>query len=211
MGGKHIHVHYGNEHENLHVVAATPSDWRAPLNERSLIRRELRRLGLVDEDQTPARNAVVVLRDGSPTCTSYDVAESFSKAHKDVLRAIDRIREECGPEFDRRNFAPIDYKDAKGRTYRAFSMTRGGFTLVVMSFTGRAATEWKVKYIDAFNALEAEIARLSNGGEIAQLRAEMDALVSLMGEVETKAIPPPQRVRKAPFVRPSVLRRMRRR
>nr|WP_281803491.1 Rha family transcriptional regulator [Methylocystis echinoides] len=36
-------------------------------------------------------------------------------------------------------------------------MTRDGFTLLAMGFTGEAALRWKLKYIDAFNRMEAEL------------------------------------------------------
>lgn len=209
---RHLHVHYGAEYEHLHVVAKTPSDWRAHLNERAQIRRDLVRLGYVADEAAPAASPLVTLHGGQASCASYHIAEHFSKAHKDVLRAIDRIREECGPEFDRRNFTPIDYVDGKGRQYRAYSLTRDGFTLVVMGFTGRAATEWKVRYIDAFNALEREVRALSSSGEVAQIRADVEAAVSLIGDLESRLIsPPPPRVKKSPFIRPSVLRKMLRR
>ena len=207
-GGKHLHIHFGEDHQHLHVIAKTPSDWRAPLNERALIRRSLAQLGYRHFEQPPAQ-ALVSLTDGEPTCASYHVADHFSKAHKDVLRAIDRVREECGQEFDRRNFTPIDYVDGKGRTYRAYCMTKDGFTLVVMGFTGSSATEWKVRYIEEFNRLSGQVKSLTPTAEISLLRSELDTVVGLLGDLEGR-IAPPQRVRKTPFVRPSVLRRMRR-
>lgn len=36
-------------------------------------------------------------------------------------------------------------------------MNRDGFSLLVMGFTGEKALEWKVKYINAFNAMEQEL------------------------------------------------------
>lgn len=211
--GRHLHVMYGEDYQHLCVVPKTPSDHRAHLNARSQIRRDLERLGYVDKGDAPlALRPLVDLRDGQATCASYHIAEHFSKAHKDVLRAIDKVREECGHEFDRRNFTPIEYVDQKGRSCRAYSLTRDGFTLVVMGFTGSAATAWKVRYIDAFNGMERELSALSaSSGEIAALRGELDAVVGLLGGLENRVVAlPSQRVKKAPFIRPSVLRRMRR-
>ena len=37
-------------------------------------------------------------------------------------------------------------------------MNRDGFSLLVMGFTGSKALEWKVRYIQAFNAMEAKLA-----------------------------------------------------
>ena len=38
-----------------------------------------------------------------------------------------------------------------------YLMNRDGFTLLAMGFTGKEAMEWKLKYIAAFNAMEAEL------------------------------------------------------
>jgi len=188
-GGRHVHIRRGKNFGRLHIVAATPSDWRAPLNERSQIRRELASAGFIGdrEDPMPEHPVPVQLVAGEPVCFSYDLAETFGKAHKDMLRSIDRVREECGPEFDQRNFAPIEYHDAKSRKHRAYRMSRNGFSLVVMGFTGAAATAWKVKYIAAFDALAEQLQRLSAPmQDLSAIRSEFDALVALVGDVEAK-------------------------
>ena len=38
-----------------------------------------------------------------------------------------------------------------------YLMNRDGFTLLAMGFTGKQALEWKLKYIKAFNEMEAEL------------------------------------------------------
>ena len=38
--------------------------------------------------------------------------------------------------------------------YPEYLMNRDGFSLLAMGFTGKKALEWKVKYIQAFNAME---------------------------------------------------------
>jgi Rha family phage regulatory protein len=185
---KHVHVRYGQDYEHLHICASTPSDYRAPLNERGQIRKELREHGLIHAEEDGPREIVpVFLTGGAPSVFSNDLAQTFGKPHKDVLRAIDRVREECGAEFDRRNFAPIKQTDSKGREQRAFRMTRDGYSLVAMGFTGSQAMRWKVKFLEAFNAMEAELASLSAPrSDIGHIREEMDALVSMMGDVEAR-------------------------
>lgn len=194
-GGKHLRVVYGEKFDYVQIIAATPSDWRAPLNERAAIRRSLAQLGLTKPSAHMPNDVKLSLSSGKATCASYDIADSFSKAHKDVLRAIDNIRESCGDEFDQRNFAPIDYVDAKGRKYRAYRMTRDGFTLVAMGFTGSAAMEWKLKYIQAFNAMESEIAALAGGQCSYVSQADFDALVELMSALPVPALDAPKRGR----------------
>lgn len=94
--------------------------------------------------------------------TSLKVAAAFGKDHKSVLRAIDNIKNECDNGFTRRNFALSVYQDSTGRTLPMMTMTRAGFTLIAMGFTGKAATAWKIKYIDAFDKMEAALLQRYN-------------------------------------------------
>jgi phage regulator Rha-like protein len=43
------------------------------------------------------------------------------------------------------------------RTQKEYLLTRDGFSLVVMGFTGQKALQWKLKYIEAFNKMEAQL------------------------------------------------------
>jgi Rha family phage regulatory protein len=98
---------------------------------------------------------------GQPMTTSRKVAARFKKAHKTVLRSIKKI-EAVQPEFSRLNFVPRDYVDARGKLQPEYAMTRDGFALLAMGFTGDAAMTWKVIYINAFNKMAEEIARASH-------------------------------------------------
>ena len=66
--------------------------------------------------------------------TSREVAERFGKEHKHVLEAIRNL--ECSEEFNRSNFRPAEYADAKGEKRPEYHMTRDGFSLLCMGFTG---------------------------------------------------------------------------
>ncbi len=92
-----------------------------------------------------------------PTCTSLDVADSFEKRHKDVLRAINTLP--LSEDFRRRNYAPATYLDRQGKPRPMFVMTQDGFSMAVMGFSGEKATAFKEAYITAFrttwNELEA--------------------------------------------------------
>ena len=94
---------------------------------------------------------------GALTVSSIMVAEHFRKDHKDVLRKIRQIISEL-PEnlsdLGRRNFAPSSYINDQNKEQPAINMTRDGFVLLVMGFTGKKAMIWKIKYIEAFNAME---------------------------------------------------------
>lgn len=85
--------------------------------------------------------------------TSLDVAETFKKRHADVLRDIENL--ECSNEFRERNFALSKYfVENNKRSYPLYYMTRDGFTLLVMGYTGEKSMKFKEAYIKQFNAME---------------------------------------------------------
>ena len=101
------------------------------------------------------KTPIVQLINNKPMTSSLDVAATFEKQHKDVLRAIERL--EIPDDFNQRNFAPVEYHDAKGEKRPAYNMTRDGFVILVMGFTGKKALAFKIAYINAFNAMEAQL------------------------------------------------------
>lgn len=84
--------------------------------------------------------------------TSLDIAETFEKRHADVLRDIEHLH--CSEEFTKRNFALTSYKDASGKSNKEYWITRDGFTILVMGYTGEKAMKFKEDYIKQFNAME---------------------------------------------------------
>ena len=88
-------------------------------------------------------------------CTSLDVAETFGKGHFHVLRDIRELG--CSDEFRQSNFGLAQYVDAQGKPRDMAIMTRDGFTLLVMGYTGELAMKFKEAYIRQFNAMEAQL------------------------------------------------------
>ncbi len=85
--------------------------------------------------------------------SSLDIAETFEKRHADVLRDIEKLG--CSKEFRERNFAFSEYKvEGNNKTYPEYLITRDGFTLLVMGYTGEKAMKFKEAYIRQFNAME---------------------------------------------------------
>ena len=99
--------------------------------------------------------AAVAVVNGRATTTSLKIAEVFGKRHADVIRAIKSI--ETPDNFNERNFALVEYTDAKGEKRPAYQITRDGFTLLAMGFTGEKAMQFKIAYIEAFNAMEEQL------------------------------------------------------
>ena len=125
---------------------------------------------------------MITERDGIPVTTSRAVAEQFGKNHKEVLRAIENTINQLketdeGKAFNERNFAPISLRDAMNREKPAYLLTRDGFTLLAMGFTGAKAVQFKVAYINAFNRME----RLIRGGGVS---APAPALKSIEHRLE---------------------------
>ncbi len=88
--------------------------------------------------------------------SSRESAEKFAKNHDKVCRDIRNLLK-FQPTKLAIEFIESEYISDRGRTYTEFLMTRNGFSLLCMGFTGEKALEWKLKYIDAFNKMEEEL------------------------------------------------------
>mgnify|MGYP003304056330 CR=1 FL=1 len=93
--------------------------------------------------------------DGRAVTTSRKVAEIFEKDHGKVLRSIREL--ETPESFNEANFGLVEYVDQKGEKRPEYLITRDGFTLLAMGFTGKKAMQFKIAYIEAFNAMEEAI------------------------------------------------------
>ena len=102
----------------------------------------------------------ITIVDGVPTTVSTDLARHFGKRHDDILRAIRNLLPQLDTDHAR-NFAEmvIEVEIGSGATRKdpAYRLTRDGFTLLAMGFTGKKALVFKLAYIDAFNRMEAAL------------------------------------------------------
>ena len=113
-------------------------------------------------------NLVKITENNKIVTTSEKIAEVFNKQHKNVIRAINKLVGDLSDVQDanRLIFEPIAYVDVRGRQQKQYMITRDGFTLLAMGFTGKKALEWKIKYIQAFNAMEAKLKNVYACGEV---------------------------------------------
>ena len=95
-------------------------------------------------------------REGAVFANSRDVAAHFRKEVKHVHEAIRNLTAKSR-EFGARNFRPNEINDLTGTSVSHYDMTRDGFVLLVMGFTGAKALAFKLKYIEAFNEMEATL------------------------------------------------------
>ena len=97
----------------------------------------------------------LTVKDGQIMTTSLDLANFFDKKHKHILEAV--INLGCPPDFIGPNFRPNTYKDPINRSLPMLDITRKGFVLLAMGFTGERAMEFKIAYLEAFDQMEAEL------------------------------------------------------
>ena len=125
------------------------------------------------------RKPVVFEKDGEAFASSRDVADVFEKNHRDVLRSIDDLIS-AAPEA-MRHFAQGYYQleSTGSQQHRCFEMNRDGFTLLAMGFTGSKALQWKLRYIEAFNAMEKQLQEVKPVvSQFDMMRAVIDNLES---------------------------------
>lgn len=136
----------------------------------------------------PERNPIVFTKDGEVFANSRDVAAFFNKRHDHVLRDIDNLLVNSGsPELGNLFIEAHEYHDTANKTVRHYEVTRDGFTLLAMGFTGSKALKFKLRYIEAFNAMEAELRRIAHSGPTIDLN-DPGALRGLLLTYSEKAL-----------------------
>ena len=127
--------------------------------------------------------------DGVPVVSSQVVADHFGKRHDNVVRSIDdllrSIRESNSSKvrtlgdsskLGREYFQECELINSRNRAYRGYMMTRDGFSLLAMGFTGQKALEWKLKFISTFNAMEKALMKEADKLEWKQARLQGKAV-----------------------------------
>lgn len=99
---------------------------------------------LVEQQKINKKETIVV--------SSLDVAKTFEKEHRRVLQDIRELY--CSNEFRLHNFVQSDYMNEQNHKQPMYYITRDGFTLLVMGYTGEKAMQFKEAYIRQFNEME---------------------------------------------------------
>jgi len=86
--------------------------------------------------------------------TSLKVAEVFEKKHKHVLEAIHKLEDMRAENSAGSMFVKGAYNDIQGKQRPMYYITRDGFAMLGMGFTGEKAIKFKLEFISAFNAME---------------------------------------------------------
>lgn len=121
---------------------------------------------------------ILSTQNGEPVVSSRQIAENFGKEHKNVLQTIDNMTAENSALLQM--FHLSEYTTSQNKKLPMYLMNRDGFSLLVMGFTGKAALEWKLKYIQAFNEMEKKLAT----PQMPKLSKELQALFLLDARTE---------------------------
>ena len=125
----------------------------------------------------------VSVHDGRPAVTSREVSRYFNKRHDAVLRDIAAITSNCPESFSAPNFVGASYLDEQAKNRPMYIIHRDGFMLLVMGYTGKKALALKLAYIEAFNRMEAELAKRNRPTLPAAPRFDEAAMLELAAEI----------------------------
>lgn len=123
---------------------------------------------------------VFVGKNNEALTDSYKITKVFGKLHKNVIRDIRML--DCSNEFRKLNFELSfiirDLPNGGHKKEEYYTMTKDGFTFLVMGYTGAKAARFKEAYISAFNRMEKKLREKSQG------RLDDDIDVSKYGRKE---------------------------
>ena len=69
------------------------------------------------------------------------------------MRSIRNLLAEIPSGIGNANFGDTYFLDKQGKKHQAYNITKDGFILLAMGFTGKKALEFKIEYIEQFNHL----------------------------------------------------------
>lgn len=144
-------------------------------------------------------------RDGRLTVSSLQVAKDFEKRHDKLMSEIERMYGDLTGYAQNGGdplFIEATYQNPQNKQwYKYYELTRDGFSLLVMGFTGKKALEWKLKYIKAFNLMEHELTNRTANIEEVMVRAvtlavteTVKALIPLIKPSSPKTEDEPRRI-----------------
>ena len=128
----------------------------------------------------PQQNPIqLIMSGGIPTISSNDVAAKFEKEHKNVLRAIQNLISDGENEGAELNFELGSYLDAQNQERPNYTLTRRGFLILSMRFTGNRALQWQHEIVDLFESMERKLLKYEAAG---LARVDTDLIDTIINE-----------------------------
>lgn len=123
---------------------------------------------------------------GKLTVNTKQVADHFelNGGHRYVMSQVSKLIKETG-DFGVQNYLRSSYISLQNKELDCYELTRDGFVLLAMGFTGSTALTWKIKYLNAFNAMEAELKAQAENSVMSKLN-EAIAIMEKDKEIASK-------------------------
>jgi Rha family phage regulatory protein len=136
---------------------------------------------------------------GKVYCDTLLIGKFFNKQVKDINRKINNFIIHFKEAYFYANlkvniedyFVETSYIDVNKKPQRKFLLTKDGFNLVVLGFTGREALIYKIRFIQRFNEMENSLKNLINerNYEFDNIYNVMDSINSRLEKIENKIEP----------------------
>ena len=127
----------------------------------------------------------IIISNDQPVTTSRNVAETFNKRHDHVLRDIDNLKEGVTQNWGDLFHETFYTHEQNKQQYREVLMTKDGFSLLAMGFTGKKAIQFKLAYIEQFNKMEE---RIKNQLDISRLSPDLQMFHKLFNSIAEQQI-----------------------
>lgn len=135
-----------------------------------------------DVDRKALMLPEVIIVGKEPMTTSQAVARYFERDHDKVVNSIENL--DCSAEFLTRNFRRVKFEH-KGRSLKAYEMTKDGFTFLAMGFTGKKAASFKENYIAQFNYMADWMAgRIETKSEMKSMADAIKGYIERTGDIQ---------------------------
>lgn len=121
---------------------------------RYLITRPLKDDPSQPSTSTTTKTPIITIKNNAAITNSRNVAEYFGKEHRSVTAKIDALVKELPVPHAYFQAGVYKHPDTGDQLHNCYDVTRDGFTLLAMGFTGRKALGFKLKYIQQFNVME---------------------------------------------------------
>lgn len=133
------------------------------------------------------RDIVRVMDNEVLVTNSRSVAEVFGKRHDNIMRDIVNTMAQIKSSSEMRGvevhmeeyFIDTHYQSGNGQWYKEYLITKSGFTLLAMGLNGDKAMGWKIRYMETFEAMEAELKSRQTG--VPQLSREEEIVLQIYG------------------------------
>lgn len=128
---------------------------------------------------------LVKIEDGRSITTSVDVANYFDRKHQHVMESVRSTIMDVSETFSRSNFRPSTYTDSRGKSQPCYQLTRNGFAMIALGFTGKKATQFREAYITRFDEMEGVLLRANYRKQMLNDIQIDDRVRQIMGEARS--------------------------